>query len=85
MQRAYTDTLDYLTGGMDGTSAKDTVGPVMGKSIADMLFKLEATRALYLRSVSEAKLTPDHEIRQRARAAHVAVQRNVVEVTPSTS
>lgn len=81
MQAAYAYTLDYLTGGAAGAPAKGLVGPVMGNSIADMLFKVEAARALYLRSVSEAKLTPSHEIRQRARAAHVMVQRGVVEVT----
>ena len=81
MQRAYSYTLDYLTGGADGAPAKESVGPVMGNAIADMLFKVEAARALYLRSVSEAKLEPTHEIRQRARAAHVMVQRSVVEVT----
>ncbi|MEL0020414.1 MAG: acyl-CoA dehydrogenase family protein, partial [Rickettsiales bacterium] len=81
MQAAYAYTLDYLTGGADGAPKKDMVGPVMGNSIADMMFKVEATRALYLRSVSEAKLEPTHEIRQRARAAHVMVQRMVVDVT----
>ncbi len=80
MQAAYSYTLDYLTGGAKGAPSKSSVGPVMGNSIADMLFKVEAARALYLRSVSEAKLTPNHEIRQRARAAHVMVQRTVVEV-----
>ncbi len=81
MQRAYSYMLDYLTGGAEGAPAKDTVGPVIGNSIADMLFKVEATRSLYLRSISEARLSPNHEIRQRARAAHVMVQRSVVEVT----
>jgi alkylation response protein AidB-like acyl-CoA dehydrogenase len=80
MQAAYAYTLDYLTGGARGAPAKATVGPVMGNSIADMMFKVEAARALYLRSVSEAKLPPTHEIRQRSRAAHVMVQRTVVEV-----
>jgi alkylation response protein AidB-like acyl-CoA dehydrogenase len=80
MQRAYSFTLDYLTGGVEGAPAKDPVGPVMGNAIADMGFKLEAARALYLRSVSEAKLAPTHAIRQRARAAHVMVQRTVVDV-----
>ena len=80
MQRAYADALDYLTGGMDGAPAKTTVGPVQGKAIADMLFKVEAARALYFHAVSEAGLKPDHAIRQRARAAHVIVQRTVVEV-----
>ncbi len=80
MQAAYAYTLDYLTGGADGAPSKGPIGPVMGNSIADMMFKVEAARALYLRSVSEAKLPPTHEIRQRARAAHVMVQRTVVEV-----
>ena len=79
-QRALSFTLDYLTGGIEGAPDKGTVGPVMANGIADMLFKLEAARALYYRSVSEAKLAPTHEIRQRARAAHVTVQRTVVEV-----
>ena len=81
MGRAYDLTLDYLTGGLEGAPAKGQVGPVMGNSLADMLVKVEAARALYLRSVSEAKLPPTHEIRQRARAAHVMVQRSVVDVT----
>jgi len=80
MQRAYDFTLDYLTGGIEGAAAKAVIGPVMGNGIADMLFKLEAAKALYYRSVSEAKLKPDHEIRQRARAAHVMMQRSCVEV-----
>jgi alkylation response protein AidB-like acyl-CoA dehydrogenase len=80
MQRAYTYTLDYLTGGVEGAPAKEAVGPVQGNGIAEMLFKVEAARALYLRAVSEAKLAPDDEIRQRARAAHVTVQRFAVEV-----
>jgi alkylation response protein AidB-like acyl-CoA dehydrogenase len=80
-QRALSYTLDYLTGGLDGAPDKGAVGPVMGNGIADMLFKLEAARALYYRAVSEAKHPPTPEIRQRARAAHVTVQRAVVEVT----
>ena len=80
MQRAYDFTLDYLTGGIEGAAPKEAVGPVMGNGIADMLFKVEAAKALYYRSVSEAKLEPNHEIRQRARAAHVMMQRTCVEV-----
>jgi alkylation response protein AidB-like acyl-CoA dehydrogenase len=79
MQRAYDFTLDYLTGGVEGAAAKTVVGAVMGNGIADMLFKLEAAKALYY-PISEAKLTPDHEIRQRARAAHVMMQRACVDV-----
>ena len=46
-----------------------------------MLLKLEATRSLFYHAVSEAKLPPTPETRQRARAAHVTVQRNAVEIT----
>ena len=80
MQAAYNYTLDYLTGGVPGAPAKDQIGPVMGNSIAHMLFMVEAARALYYRSISEAKLRPTHEIRQRARAAHMTIQKTVVEV-----
>ena len=51
----------------------------MSNGIADM-FKIEAAKALYYRAASEAKLKPTHEIRQRARAAHIMIQRNCVEV-----
>ncbi|MEE2689850.1 MAG: acyl-CoA dehydrogenase family protein [Pseudomonadota bacterium] len=80
MQRAYEFTLDYLTGGVDGASAKEDIGAVMSNGIADMLFKIESAKALYYRAASEAKLKPTQEIRQRARAAHIMVQRNCVEV-----
>ncbi len=80
MQRAYEFTLDYLTGGVEGASAKEDIGPVMSNGLADMLFKIEAAKSLYYRAASEAKLEPNHEIRQRARAAHVMVQRTCVEV-----
>jgi alkylation response protein AidB-like acyl-CoA dehydrogenase len=46
-----------------------------------MFFKLEATRALFYRSISEQQLDPPVEAIQRARAAHVQVQRAVVELT----
>jgi alkylation response protein AidB-like acyl-CoA dehydrogenase len=55
--------------------------PAKGYAVAEMLFKLEAARALYYRVISEAPVYPPVEILQRARAAHVTVQRSVVEVT----
>ena len=54
------------SGGSEGAAPKANVGPVMGNGIADMLFKLEAAKALYYRSVSEAKLKPDHEIDRKS-------------------
>jgi alkylation response protein AidB-like acyl-CoA dehydrogenase len=46
-----------------------------------MLFSLEAARALFYRSISECRLNPSLEVEQRARAAHVTIQRGVVELT----
>ena len=80
MQAAYTYTLDYLTGGAPGAPLKGQIAPAIGGNVSEMLCRLEAARALYYRSISEAKLQPTHEIRQRARAAHLTIQRAVVEV-----
>jgi hypothetical protein len=46
-----------------------------------MPFTLEAARALFYRAISEQRLDPPVESVQRTRAAHVMVQRSVVEVT----
>ena len=46
-----------------------------------MLFAVESARAIYYRSISEAVANPPLEAVQRARAAHVTVQRAVVAVT----
>ena len=80
MQAAYTYTLDYLTGGAPGAPSKGQIVPAIGGNVSEMLCRVEAARALYYRSISEAKLQPTHEIRQRARAAHLTIQRAVVEV-----
>jgi alkylation response protein AidB-like acyl-CoA dehydrogenase len=46
-----------------------------------MLFTLESARALYYRAISEAQVDAPVDAVQRARAAHVTVQRTVVAVT----
>jgi len=46
-----------------------------------MLFTLEAARALYYRVISEAQVDPPLAAVQRARAAHVTIQRSVVTLT----
>jgi alkylation response protein AidB-like acyl-CoA dehydrogenase len=46
-----------------------------------MLFALEATRALYYRAISEARVNAPADAIQRARAACVTVQRSAVTVT----
>ena len=46
-----------------------------------MLFTLESARALFYRAISEQRLDPSVDCVQRARAAHVQVQKAVVELT----
>ena len=81
MQAAYDYAVNYLTGKAEGMSAAKEVGPAIGHALADMLFTLEATRALFYRAISEEQLDPPVEVVQRARAAHVQVQRGVVHLT----
>ena len=81
MQAAYDYAVDYLTGKAEGVSATKEIGPAIGHTLADMLFTLEATRALFYRAISEERLDPPVEVVQRARAAHVQVQRGVVHLT----
>jgi alkylation response protein AidB-like acyl-CoA dehydrogenase len=81
MQAAYDGALAYLTGQMAGAPGLHTEATVKGHAVAEMLFTLEATRALYYRAISEARVDCAPEVVQRARAAHVTVQRSVVTVT----
>ncbi len=81
MQAAYDDALAYLSGRMPGAPIPHTEIAAKGHAIAEMLFAIEAARALYYRAVSEAQVEPPLEAVQRARAAHVTVQRAVVAVT----
>lgn len=81
MQAAYDGALAYLTGQMAGAPGLHTEAAVKGHAVAEMLFTLEATRALYYRAISEARVDGPAEVVQRARAAHVTVQRSVVTVT----
>lgn len=81
MQAAYDGALAYLTGQMAGAPGLHTEAAVKGHAVAEMLFTLEATRALYYRAISEARVDGPAEVVQRARAAHVTVQRAVVTVT----
>lgn len=81
MQQAYDDAVAYLLGEAEGAPAKDEISSEKGHVVAEMLLKIEAARALFYRSISEAALKPNYEIIQRAQAAHVTIQRSVVEVT----
>jgi alkylation response protein AidB-like acyl-CoA dehydrogenase len=81
MQAAYDYTIAYLTGQVAGAAGLQGEAPARRYAVAEMLFTLEATRALYYRAVSEERLDPPVECMQRARAAHVQVQRAVVQLT----
>jgi alkylation response protein AidB-like acyl-CoA dehydrogenase len=81
MQAAYDYTLAYLTGAIPGAPGLQTEVPAKGYAVAQMLFMLEAARALYYRVLSEAQTFPDLAAVQRARAAHVTIQRSVVTLT----
>jgi alkylation response protein AidB-like acyl-CoA dehydrogenase len=81
MQAAYDYTIAYLTGQVSGAPGLQGEAPARGYAVAEMLFTLEATRALYYRAISEERLDPPVEYMQRARAAHVQVQRAVVQLT----
>jgi alkylation response protein AidB-like acyl-CoA dehydrogenase len=80
-QAAYDFAIRYLRGEIDGAPGLQGSAPARGLAVAEMLFKLEAARALFYRAVSEESLDPSTKSVQRARAAHVTVQRTVVEVT----
>jgi alkylation response protein AidB-like acyl-CoA dehydrogenase len=81
MQASYDYTIAYLTGQISGAPGLQTEVPAKGYAIAEMLFMLEAARALYYRAISEAQVEPPLAAVQRARAAHVTVQRSVVTLT----
>jgi alkylation response protein AidB-like acyl-CoA dehydrogenase len=52
-----------------------------GQAVAEMLFTLEAARALYYRAIAEARAGAPVDAVQRARAAAVTIQRATVTVT----
>ena len=81
MQAAYDGAIAYLSGHMTGAPGLHTEAAVKGHAVAEMLFTHEGTRALYYRAISEARVGAPPDAVQRARAAHVSVQRGAVSVT----
>ncbi|HEV8472723.1 MAG TPA: acyl-CoA dehydrogenase family protein [Methylomirabilota bacterium] len=81
MQAAYDGAIAYLTGRMPGSPGLHTDAAVKGHGVADMVFALEAARALYYRAISEACPNAPADAVQRARAAAVTVHRAAVTVT----
>ena len=81
MQASYDYTVTYLTGQIPGAPGLQTEAATKGQAVAEMLFTLEAARALYYRAIAEARVDAPVAAVQRARAAHVTVQRSVVTLT----
>jgi alkylation response protein AidB-like acyl-CoA dehydrogenase len=81
MQAAYDGAIAYLTGRMPDSPGLHTEAAAKGPAVAEMLFALEAARALYYRAISEARVDAPADAVQRARAAVVTVHRSVVTVT----
>jgi alkylation response protein AidB-like acyl-CoA dehydrogenase len=81
MQASWDFTIAYLTGQVPGAPGLQTETATKGQAVAEMLFTLEAARALYYRAIAEARVNAPVEAVQRARAAHVTVQRSVVTLT----
>jgi alkylation response protein AidB-like acyl-CoA dehydrogenase len=81
MQAAYEGAVAYLTGRMPGAPSARGEIAAHGQAIAEMLVAIEAARALYHRAISEARVDAPPEAAQRARAAHITMQRTVVTVT----
>ena len=80
-QAAYDGATAYLTGEMPGSPGLHTDAVGKGPTVAEMLFALEAARALYYRAISEARVDSSPEVVQRARAAFVTIQRTASLVT----
>jgi alkylation response protein AidB-like acyl-CoA dehydrogenase len=81
MQAAYDFTIAYLTGQIPGTPGVQSEIATKGHAVAEMLFTLEAARALYYRAIAEARVDAPLAEVQRARAAHVTIQRSAVALT----
>jgi alkylation response protein AidB-like acyl-CoA dehydrogenase len=81
MQAAYDYTLACLGG--KAARAPGLQGEVASKGhgVAEMLFTLEAARALNYRAVAEARVDAPLEVVRRARAACVTVHRSAVTLT----
>jgi alkylation response protein AidB-like acyl-CoA dehydrogenase len=76
-QAAYDFTVQYLRGEVPGTPpVKRRMYPTKQIAVAEMRIKLEQTRALFLRSVAEAKVDPSKDERLRCYAAHYTIMEN---------
>ncbi|MGH8746090.1 MAG: acyl-CoA dehydrogenase family protein [Burkholderiales bacterium] len=74
---AFEFTVRYLRGEMEGMPAvKRRMYPTKQIAVADMLIKLEQTRALFLRMLEDARVDPPKDARLRAYAAQFTIMEN---------
>jgi len=80
-QAAYDFTIQYLRGEAPGTPpVKRRMYPTKQIAVAEMRIKLEQTRALFLRALSEAKVDPSKDERLRCYAAHYTIMENANDI-----
>ena len=66
MQASWDFTVAYLTGKIPGAPGLQTEAATKGQAVAEMLFTLEAARALYYRAIAEAQVDAPVAAVQRA-------------------
>jgi len=80
-QGAYDFTIQYLRGEAPATPpVKRRMYPTKQIAVAEMRIKLEQTRALFLRALSEAKVDPSKDERMRCYAAHYTIMENANDI-----
>ncbi|GIK98932.1 MAG: BEC protein [Alphaproteobacteria bacterium] len=76
-QAAYDFTVAYLRGEAPGTPpVRRRMYPTKQLAVAEMFVKLEQTRALFHRAISDARVDPDKGARMRALAAQYTIMEN---------
>jgi alkylation response protein AidB-like acyl-CoA dehydrogenase len=76
-QAAYDFTVQYLRGEAPGTPpVKRRMYPTKQIAVAEMFVKLEQTRALFERTIAEARIDPSKDERLRAYAAQYTIMEN---------
>ncbi|HJS33370.1 MAG TPA: acyl-CoA dehydrogenase [Alphaproteobacteria bacterium] len=80
-QAAYDFTVKYLRGEVAGQPpVKRRMYPTKQIAVADMFIKLQQTRALFERTISEAKVNPPKEERLRCYATQFTIMENANEI-----
>ena len=80
-QAAYDFTVQYLRGEVPGMPpVKRRMYPTKQIAVAEMHIKLEQTRALFLRSIREARIDPPKDVRLRLYASQYTVMENANDI-----